>query len=342
MADERVDLILATGGPAVVAAAYRSGHPGDRRRPGQRARLRRRERRSCGGGAAHRRLEVVRQLDPLHQRVGGARARADRRPAARGLRGRRRRTFCTPEEAERLRGPLCRRGRLQRRGRARQGRRRRSPGSPGSKRRPGRSSSWRRSTASQPEEPLRAREALPGPRLRAGRRQRPGGRGRPRDDAPRRARPFGRLPLAATRQRSSPSPPRRRRSGSRSTCRCSQGAAGFGTHLGPTMTIGTGFAGGSAIGENLAPEHLVNWTQVAFATEAALQRDSRARALALAAAAAETAPIPSARAIRRRGPRTAQWRRRGGDSRQPPAATRAARRDPPAHPRRAARGSGAA
>ena len=48
----------------------------------------------------------------------------------------------------------------------------------------------------------------------------------------------------------------------------SQGAAGFGTHLGPTMTVGTGFAGGSALGENLRPEHLVNWAEIAFAAEA--------------------------------------------------------------------------
>ena len=44
----------------------------------------------------------------------------------------------------------------------------------------------------------------------------------------------------------------------------SQGAAGFGTHLGPTMTVGTGFVGGSALGENLRPEHLINWTSIAF------------------------------------------------------------------------------
>jgi hypothetical protein len=50
----------------------------------------------------------------------------------------------------------------------------------------------------------------------------------------------------------------------------SQGAAGFGTHLGPTMTVGTGFAGGSALGANLRPEHLVNWSEVAFAAEASL------------------------------------------------------------------------
>ena len=48
----------------------------------------------------------------------------------------------------------------------------------------------------------------------------------------------------------------------------SQGAAGFGNHLGPTMTVGTGFVGGSALGENLRPDHLVNWTRVAWPAEA--------------------------------------------------------------------------
>ncbi|AVO39800.1 aldehyde dehydrogenase family protein [Pukyongiella litopenaei] len=45
---------------------------------------------------------------------------------------------------------------------------------------------------------------------------------------------------------------------------CSQGAAGFATHLPPSFTIGTGFAGRSSIGENLGPQHLVQWTQVAY------------------------------------------------------------------------------
>jgi acetaldehyde dehydrogenase / alcohol dehydrogenase len=50
----------------------------------------------------------------------------------------------------------------------------------------------------------------------------------------------------------------------------SQGAAGFGTHLGPTMTVGTGFVGGSSLGENLRPDHLINWADIAFASEASL------------------------------------------------------------------------
>ena len=30
------------------------------------------------------------------------------------------------------------------------------------------------------------------------------------------------------------------------------------------MTIGTGFAGGSSVGENLGPHHLVNWARIAY------------------------------------------------------------------------------
>jgi acetaldehyde dehydrogenase / alcohol dehydrogenase len=45
---------------------------------------------------------------------------------------------------------------------------------------------------------------------------------------------------------------------------CSQGAAGFVTHLAPSFTIGTGFAGGSSVGENLEPGHLVNWKRIAY------------------------------------------------------------------------------
>ncbi len=47
----------------------------------------------------------------------------------------------------------------------------------------------------------------------------------------------------------------------------STGSAGFGTHLAPSMTIGTGFVGRSSLGENLEPKHLVNWTRVAYSTD---------------------------------------------------------------------------
>ncbi len=48
---------------------------------------------------------------------------------------------------------------------------------------------------------------------------------------------------------------------------CSQGAAGMGTHLAPTFTIGTGFFGRSSVGENIGPQHLVNWTRIAWPVE---------------------------------------------------------------------------
>ncbi len=45
---------------------------------------------------------------------------------------------------------------------------------------------------------------------------------------------------------------------------CSQGAAGFGTHLAPTFTVGTGYFGQSSIGENVGPQHLIHWTRLAY------------------------------------------------------------------------------
>ncbi len=49
----------------------------------------------------------------------------------------------------------------------------------------------------------------------------------------------------------------------------STGSAGIGTNLAPTMTIGTGFFGRSALGENLEPRHLVNFTRLAYASDSA-------------------------------------------------------------------------
>lgn len=54
---------------------------------------------------------------------------------------------------------------------------------------------------------------------------------------------------------------------------CSQGAAGFATHLPPTFTIGTGFFGRSSIGENIGPQHLVNWTRIAWGIDDTLPPD---------------------------------------------------------------------
>lgn len=46
----------------------------------------------------------------------------------------------------------------------------------------------------------------------------------------------------------------------------SLGNAGFGTGLPMTMSVGTGFVGGSSTGDNLNPEHLVQWSRTAYAS----------------------------------------------------------------------------
>lgn len=50
----------------------------------------------------------------------------------------------------------------------------------------------------------------------------------------------------------------------------STGASGLDTNLAPTMTIGTGFVGRSSLGENLQPKHLVNWTRIAWNSDQAV------------------------------------------------------------------------
>ncbi len=47
----------------------------------------------------------------------------------------------------------------------------------------------------------------------------------------------------------------------------STGSAGLDTHLPLTMTVGTGFFGRSSLTESLQPEHLVQWTRVAYASD---------------------------------------------------------------------------
>jgi acetaldehyde dehydrogenase / alcohol dehydrogenase len=44
----------------------------------------------------------------------------------------------------------------------------------------------------------------------------------------------------------------------------SLGSSGIETSLAPSMTVGTGFFGRSSVGENLAPKHLVQWTKLAY------------------------------------------------------------------------------
>ena len=51
----------------------------------------------------------------------------------------------------------------------------------------------------------------------------------------------------------------------------SLGSAGIETGLAPTMTIGTGFFGRSSVGENLQPKHLINRTRIAYNSSDAVQ-----------------------------------------------------------------------
>jgi acyl-CoA reductase-like NAD-dependent aldehyde dehydrogenase len=48
------------------------------------------------------------------------------------------------------------------------------------------------------------------------------------------------------------------------------GAIGGGTTLAPTFTLGTGFAGKSSVSDNVGPQHLVNWRQVAYPSTAVM------------------------------------------------------------------------
>ena len=60
-----------------------------------------------------------------------------------------------------------------------------------------------------------------------------------------------------------------------------QGAAGFGTQLPPTFTIGTGYFRRSSIAENIGPEHLLQWTKVAFTDDPGKGRPCPGRAATL-------------------------------------------------------------
>jgi acyl-CoA reductase-like NAD-dependent aldehyde dehydrogenase len=53
----------------------------------------------------------------------------------------------------------------------------------------------------------------------------------------------------------------------------STGSAGIGTNLAPSMTVGTGFFGRSSLGQNLEPGDFVNWTRIGYTTEAAVPFD---------------------------------------------------------------------
>ncbi len=80
---------------------------------------------------------------------------------------------------------------------------------------------------------------------------------------------------------------------------CSQGAAGFATHLPPSFMIGTGYAGRSSIGENVGPQHLVHWTKIAFGRDVPADlSDLDFDSLAERPAVAQPTPTPSPQTAR--------------------------------------------
>jgi acyl-CoA reductase-like NAD-dependent aldehyde dehydrogenase len=70
----------------------------------------------------------------------------------------------------------------------------------------------------------------------------------------------------------------------------SLGASGVQTNLPPSMTIGTGYAGRSSVGENLQPKHLVNYTRIAYNSD---PREVMPSFAGLYPFAAPVGPVPS-------------------------------------------------
>ena len=90
----------------------------------------------------------------------------------------------------------------------------------------------------------------------------------------------------------------------------STGSSGFETSLAPSMTIGTGFFGRSSLGGNLEPRHLVNWTQIAYVNDPAVPFGSFE---GLEPWSAEPERVPRVGAARRTD-RTTRCARRSGAS----------------------------
>ena len=113
----------------------------------------------------------------------------------------------------------------------------------------------------------------------------------------------------------------------------SLGGSGIETNLAPSMTIGTGYFGRSSVGENLEPKHLVNWTRLAYNADA---KETMPDFGGMQPWRVPDGPVP---AVPRRVQRVGSWRRPGDGSRRAGHRTgeRAARGDPPAHRRRAPR-----
>jgi acyl-CoA reductase-like NAD-dependent aldehyde dehydrogenase len=70
----------------------------------------------------------------------------------------------------------------------------------------------------------------------------------------------------------------------------SLGSSGISTNLAPSMTIGTGYFGRSSVGDNLQPQHLVNWTRLAYNADA---KEVMADFSGLAPWQAPAGPVPA-------------------------------------------------
>ena len=292
MSDPTTDVIVATGGTAVVRAAYRSGNPAWGVGPGNVPAL---VDHTADLAAAAQRLMDSKSFDNsilctnescviVEERVGrrlpeGAGAARRPRAVGRGRRGR-------------ARGALPRRPDAGRPGR--QGRRRRWRRRPASACRRARACWWRRSRWSSPRSRWRARSSSRCSGSCACRT--PGAESTP----PARCCGSGapatrRRSTRTTRGRSWPTAPPCRCCAWPSTSARSTGSAGIGTNLAPTMTVGTGFFGRSSLGENLEPRHLINLTRVAYASDPA-EPFGDFDGLQPWNAALDAEPVPGARA----------------------------------------------
>lgn len=93
----------------------------------------------------------------------------------------------------------------------------------------------------------------------------------------------------------------------------SLGNAGIGTHLPVSMSLGTGYIGGSSSSENLNPEHFVQWSRAAYSTnifdrfpdfdglERSAPRTSASRAVQEGSASAPAMPAEIERVLDRDG-----------------------------------------
>ncbi len=84
----------------------------------------------------------------------------------------------------------------------------------------------------------------------------------------------------------------------------SLGSAGIGTGLAPSMTIGTGFFGRSSVGENLQPRHLVQWTRLAYNEDPSVRFGDFTGLVPWEAPAGAVPPYPVASNLRDDGERT--------------------------------------